>query len=172
MVEVDEDRLKVLARGARWVSLSSAGAVRIGSMRAYTQIHTLSELPRHGCGCRMYGDTIDRQMERSGVETLLRRESGGGVCRASRRRRRRSGGPGGAERARKRGNRQTERQTDKQRGEVKYLSWSTVARGSLWQQRGSAPAYFPNKDGRRTGGVVSDWLTVRGCQAKWGAGDE
>src|SRR5690242_6253017 len=47
MVEVDEERLKVLASGARCVSLSSAACVRKHNGRS-AGLHTLGELPRHG----------------------------------------------------------------------------------------------------------------------------
>lgn len=49
MVDVDDERLKVLASGARCVSLSSAECVRMHRGRA-AGLHTLRELPRHGCG--------------------------------------------------------------------------------------------------------------------------
>lgn len=47
MVDVDEERLKVLASGAKCVSLSSAECVRRHDGRA-AGLHTLGELPRHG----------------------------------------------------------------------------------------------------------------------------
>lgn len=47
MVEVDEERLNVLASGARCVSLSSAACVRKHNGRS-AGLHTLGELPRHG----------------------------------------------------------------------------------------------------------------------------
>jgi isopentenyl diphosphate isomerase/L-lactate dehydrogenase-like FMN-dependent dehydrogenase len=49
MVEVDEDRLKVLASGARCVSFSSAMVRRV-NMKGQHRLRTLGELPRHGCG--------------------------------------------------------------------------------------------------------------------------
>lgn len=47
MVEVEEERLKVLARGARWVSLSSSSMLARGTRKHQGQWHTLCELPRH-----------------------------------------------------------------------------------------------------------------------------
>src|SRR5688572_27362298 len=50
MVDVDDERLKVLVRGARWVSFSSTVglASRFGGARS-VRGHTLCELPRHDC---------------------------------------------------------------------------------------------------------------------------
>ena len=64
MVDVDEERLKVLASGARCVSLSSAECVRMHNGRS-AGLRTLGELPRHGCS----GSTVVRyeRWQRPGV---------------------------------------------------------------------------------------------------------
>jgi hypothetical protein len=46
IVEVDDERLNVFARGARCVSLSSANCVRLDKEQARV-VRTLCELPRH-----------------------------------------------------------------------------------------------------------------------------
>lgn len=54
MVEVDDERLKVLARGARCVSLSSVMGLAALAMGAKGK-PTLGELPRHGCELGVVG---------------------------------------------------------------------------------------------------------------------
>lgn len=82
MVEVDDERLNVFARGARCVSLSSTHCVRIVTVQA-GGIRTLSELPRHGCGRSdsrgmQEGRPLrDVEMREGGVSGAL--ERGGGV---------------------------------------------------------------------------------------------
>lgn len=49
MVEVEDERLKVLAKGAKWVSFSSASRVSTDPRRSFGYTRTLGEFPGHGC---------------------------------------------------------------------------------------------------------------------------
>jgi hypothetical protein len=68
IVDVDDERLNVLARGARCVSFSSAALVRGTVSRRTGGIRTLGELPRHGCGSSAVGRCRKNRADSERVE--------------------------------------------------------------------------------------------------------
>jgi hypothetical protein len=78
MVEVEVERPKVLAKGARWVSLSSADS-QIEPWHLVESFHTLCELPRHCWKFKLIGMGFGRLAREVRSREALQ-HSGGSGC--------------------------------------------------------------------------------------------